>query len=70
MENARKIWERLGLPALKPEVPWHGYDFGLWPERFERQAQKAVRSEYFDLDGELIRGRRGDIPMNTPVAEE
>lgn len=70
MENARKIWERLGLPALKPETPWHGYDFGLWPARFEYQAQKAVRSDYFDLDEELIKGRRSDVPMNTPVAED
>jgi 4-hydroxy-3-polyprenylbenzoate decarboxylase len=68
MENARKIWERLGLPPLKPEAPWHGYDFGLWPEVFERQAQKAARSEYFELDDELIKGRRNDVPMNTPVA--
>jgi len=68
MENAKKIWERLGLPALKPEAPWHGYDFGLWPDDFARQAQKAARSEYFDLDEELVKGRRSDVPMNTPVA--
>src|SRR5262249_62420879 len=26
MENARKIWQRLGLPPLQPEPPRHGYD--------------------------------------------
>ena len=57
----------MGLPPLKPETPWHGYDFGLWPEVFERQAQKAAHSEYFELDDELIKGRRSDVPMNTPV---
>jgi len=67
MEDAKKIWERLGLPKLKPESPWHGYDFGLWPAEFERQAQKAARSEYFELDQEMIDGRRTDVSMNTPV---
>ena len=25
MENAKSIWEELGLPPLKPEMPWYGY---------------------------------------------
>ncbi len=49
MENARKIWERLGLPPLKPEPPWHGYDLGHWPEELARQARLAVESDYFSL---------------------
>src|ERR1700704_6023969 len=32
MDNARAIWERLGLPPLTPQPPWHGYDLGHWPE--------------------------------------
>ena len=30
MERARKIWDELGLPALKPQPPWHGYSLGDW----------------------------------------
>ena len=67
MENAKAIWERLGLPPLKPETPWHGYDLGVWPENLERQAEMATRSEYFDFSEELIRGRRKDVAMNEPV---
>jgi 4-hydroxy-3-polyprenylbenzoate decarboxylase len=67
MENAKVIWERLGLPALKPETPWHGYDLGVWPKNLERQAEMATRSEYFDFSEELIRGRRKDVAMNEPV---
>ena len=32
MERARKIWEELGLPALTPQPPWHGYSLGDWDE--------------------------------------
>jgi UbiD family decarboxylase len=67
MERARVIWERLGLPALKPESPWHGYDLGHWPEALERQAQAAVRSEYFETGAAAEKERRSDVAMNTPI---
>jgi len=67
MENAKAIWERLGLPELKPESPWHGYDLGVWPPHLERQAEMATRSAYFDFSDELVRGRRKDVAMNEPV---
>jgi 4-hydroxy-3-polyprenylbenzoate decarboxylase len=67
MENARALWERLGLPPLQPETPWHGYDLGVWPRHLERQADMAARSEYFALGDELKRGRRNDVAMNDPV---
>ena len=43
MENAKAIWERLGLPPLTPESPWHGYDLGHWPQELARQAQAGDR---------------------------
>jgi UbiD family decarboxylase len=67
MENARALWERLGLPPLQPETPWHGYDLGVWPRHLERQADMAARSEYFAFSDELKRGRRNDVAMNDPV---
>ena len=70
MENAKAIWERLGLPPLTPQSPWHGYDLGHWPRTFERQAEMAVRGDYFELGNELAKERRSDVPMNTPVNRE
>src|SRR6266851_4132779 len=70
MENAKAIWERLGLPPLTPQTPWHGYDLGHWPADLERQAEMAVRSEYFELGKHLANERRGDVAMNTPVERE
>ena len=65
--SAKAIWDRLGLPALKPESPWHGYDLGIWPPELQRQAEMAARSEYFDFSDELIAGRRSDVMMNDPI---
>src|SRR5712691_11444143 len=67
MEHAKAIWERLGLPALTPQSPWHGYDLGHWPKELERQADMATRSEYFELGKNLANERRSDVAMNTPV---
>jgi len=67
MENAKALWERLGLPPLKPESPWHGYELGYWPAELARQAGLAAKSDYFSLGTELAKQRRADVAMNTPV---
>jgi len=66
MEKAKLIWEELGLPALKPEMPWFGYSLGQWPEEFQIEADRAVKSEYWTT-GEVIRQkRRNDKRLNDP----
>jgi 4-hydroxy-3-polyprenylbenzoate decarboxylase len=67
MENARAIWQRLGLPSLKPETPWHGYDLGFWPAELEQQARLATESDYFSFGANLANERRSDVAMNAPV---
>jgi UbiD family decarboxylase len=67
MEGARKIWEELGLPALRPEMPWYGYDLGEWTEHLEQQAERAVRSEYWETGRWCAEHRRSDVPMNTEI---
>jgi 4-hydroxy-3-polyprenylbenzoate decarboxylase len=67
MERAKAIWERLGLPALKPESPWHGYDLGYWPAELDRQARMAAAGDYFALGRETSNQRRSDVAMNTRV---
>ncbi len=70
MERARAIWERLGLPALKPENPWHGYELGHWPAELERQARTAAASDYFALGRDMSNQRRSDVAMNAPVVRD
>ncbi|MDZ4247111.1 MAG: hypothetical protein U1D67_08330, partial [Dehalococcoidia bacterium] len=47
MENARKIWERLGLPAFEPKSPWYGYSLGYWTSENEEEAELALKGEHF-----------------------
>jgi 4-hydroxy-3-polyprenylbenzoate decarboxylase len=70
MERARAIWQRLGLPPLRPENPWHGYELGTWPAELERQARMAAAGEYFALGRDMSNQRRSDVAMNTPVVRE
>jgi UbiD family decarboxylase len=67
MEEAKAIWERLGLPPLRPENPWHGYDLGHWPAELARQARVAAASDYFSLGRETGNQRRNDVEMNTAI---
>jgi UbiD family decarboxylase len=67
MEAAKGIWESLGLPKLRPEMPWYGYDLGEWNEHLERQAQLAVKSEYWQTGEWCRQRRRSDVPMNTEM---
>jgi hypothetical protein len=67
MENAKKIWDELGLPPLKPEAPWFGYSLGDWSERNEQMAQRAVRGDYFVTGEEIAKQRRSDVAMNTEI---
>jgi UbiD family decarboxylase len=66
MENAKLIWEELGLPPLKPEMPWYGYSLGQWPEEFEVEAERATRSEYWTTGEAMKQRRRNDKRLNDP----
>ena len=46
MEHAKLLWEKLGLPPLKPESPWHGYSLGDWTEEWDLAAERAAQGEY------------------------
>lgn len=67
MENAKEIWEELGMPKLRPQAPWYGYDLGEWNEELEAMARRAVRSEYWTTGQIIAQRRRGDVPMNTEI---
>jgi 4-hydroxy-3-polyprenylbenzoate decarboxylase len=67
MENAKKIWEELGLPKLKPESPWFGYSLGEWSQEFDAMAARATSGDYLDNADSLEARRRSDVGMNTEV---
>ncbi len=48
MERAKAIWERLGLPRLRPQPPWYGYSLGDWLPQWDAAAQRAVEGNYLE----------------------
>ncbi len=69
MENAKVIWEELGLPALKPQEPWFGYSLGEWDEEFDEAARMATDSDYWAYGERIAQRRRSDVAMNTEVRD-
>jgi UbiD family decarboxylase len=69
MERAKKIWEELGLPALRPEQPWYGYSLGEWSEEFDEAADRAVKGDYFETGKMIAKRRRKDVAMNTEIRD-
>ena len=67
MENARCIWEELGLPPLQPQAPWFGYSLGEWNDELDEEAELAASSEYFRTGEKIARQRVRvrDVPMNS-----
>ena len=67
MEGARKIWDELGLPALTPQPPWHGYSLGDWDAAWDVYAGRAVAGQWEETGKETFAQRRGGLTPETPV---
>jgi UbiD family decarboxylase len=65
MENAKVLWERLGLPELKPQVPWFGYSLGDWEEEWDRNAQRATLGDWMERSESYRQRRRRGVTPNT-----
>ena len=69
MEKAKVLWEKLGLPALRPESPWHGYQLGDWHPSWEQAAQRAATGDWL-TNGKLTQQRqRTGLTPETSVRE-
>jgi 4-hydroxy-3-polyprenylbenzoate decarboxylase len=71
MESAKKLWEKLGLPALRPESPWHGYSLGDWTEEWAKMAKRAADSDWVANGADTLkRQKKGSgFPPETGVRE-
>jgi UbiD family decarboxylase len=66
MERACMIWNELGLPAISPQSPWHGYSLGDWDERYDVYANRAVEGRWAESGEETMKRRRGGLIPETP----
>jgi len=69
MENAKELWERLQLPPLSPEAPWHGYSLGDWSDEWDALAARATDGDYLSNGERSKQMRTKGIKPNTPVRD-
>jgi len=69
MLRARTIWEELGLPALAPRPPWHGYSLGDWDAAWDEYASRAVAGQWETSGENTFTRRRPGLTPETPVRE-
>jgi len=53
MENARAIWNELGLPELQPKTPFFGYSLGYWSRENEEEAELALNGEHYKTGAKI-----------------
>jgi UbiD family decarboxylase len=70
MERAKKIWEELGLPALNPQPPWHGYSLGDWHPAWDEMAKRAVQGRYLENGRASEKRRKKGVKPETTVRPE
>ena len=46
MEAGKELWDKLGLPELRPESPWHGYSLGDWSQAWTDAADRAAAGDW------------------------
>jgi 4-hydroxy-3-polyprenylbenzoate decarboxylase len=69
MENARAIWDELGLPRLTPRPPWHGYSLGDWDAAWDVFARRAVDGTWAESGTDTFARRRGGLTPETPTRD-
>ncbi len=70
MERARKLWEELGLPKLRPQSPWFGSPQGDWLPQWEDAAKRAVAGDYLENGRISEKLRRAGIKPETKFRPE
>jgi len=70
MENAKRLWETLGLPSLRPESPWYGYSLGDWEEEWDKFAHEAAAGDWMNRDEAYRRRSRPNVLPNTSTRHD
>jgi UbiD family decarboxylase len=65
MEEAKVVWEELGLPPLRPESPWHGYTLGDWIDEWDQAAKRAVEGDWQENGRISLQHRRKGLVPET-----
>ena len=70
MEAGKALWERLGLPELRPETPWHGYSLGDWSQHWEDAAERAAAGDWLENGRRTLQRQiPADVPPESSVRD-
>jgi 4-hydroxy-3-polyprenylbenzoate decarboxylase len=69
MERAKALWDRLGLPALRPEPPWHGYSLGDWSDAWDETARRAATGAWLENGRLTLQRQRRNLVPETSVRD-
>lgn len=69
MEDAKDLWEKLGLPALTPQSPWHGYSLGDWTDAWQQMADRAAASNYLENGRRTHQRQQKNLKPETSVRD-
>jgi UbiD family decarboxylase len=69
MERAKEVWERLQLPTLSPEEPWHGYSLGDWSDQWEADAERTAKGRYLENGADTLKRQQPDLVPETSVRD-
>jgi hypothetical protein len=58
MDEAIRMWQEMGMPSLKLQEPWFGYNLGNWTEEEEEEAKWAVMGEHYRTGERMAKKRQ------------
>ncbi len=69
MEGAKRLWEKIGLPKLNPESPWHGYSLGDWTPAWDEMAMRAADSDWLENGRRTLQRQQKNVVPETSVRD-
>ena len=69
MERGLALWNRLGLPPVRPQPPWFGYSLGDWTEQWAEDAKRAARGDYLENGRRSLQRQRKGLTPETSVRD-
>ena len=69
MENGLKLWQKLGLPPVRPQPPWFGYSLGDWTQDWADGAERAAEGNYLENGLRSLQRQQKNLIPETSVRD-
>jgi len=69
MERGLALWNRLGLPPVRPQPPWFGYSLGDWTQEWADGAKRAAEGDYLENGRRSLQRQQKNLIPETSVRD-